>query len=357
MLEIVVKTENRERNVRVSAEELAGLVRRIGGDGDRFLVVQRIPDLPDVFAQVWHKAGGDYTLEYRDGAADRHFQAIADGPDAVIAAIAGWARQEAGWDAGLAWSLLDMDPAREVPPLDLDDDEREELEKRVREVLVGGYTSRSELAELAEEYLVTKDRRPVSREQAEAMADRLWLERVAEQAAWQGETDPERLTRAFTALQEAGITSRENFTCCRSCGESEIGGEGGPNARGFVYFHTQCTDSAAAGHGLMLLYGGFDGVSETTAPSATRSWLPWKQLAFTPSGTVTPAGPSPSPPWTGAAAWSVRDRRQRSHPMRSEARVTAAQWHSAVLSYRVAMSRDCFSRRTTRCAQGGRCGS
>ncbi|WP_331734955.1 hypothetical protein OG379_39760 (plasmid) [Streptomyces sp. NBC_01166] len=264
MLEIVVKTENRERHVRVSAEELAGLVRRIGGDGDLFLVVQRIPDLPDVFAQVWHRAGGDYTLEYRDGAADRHFQAMVDGPEVVIAAMTGWARQEAGWDGGLVWSLLDMGPAREVPPFDLDEDERVELEKRVREVLVGGYASRAELAELAEEYLV-KDRRPVSREQAEVLADQLWLERVAEQAKWQRETDPERLTRAFTALQEAGITARENFTCCRSCGQSEIGGEGEPNARGFVYFHTQCTDSAAAGHGLMLLYGGFDDSSETTA--------------------------------------------------------------------------------------------
>ncbi|MFD5511418.1 DUF6891 domain-containing protein [Streptomyces sp. NPDC127051] len=164
MLEVVVKTENGERHVRVSAEGLAGLVRRIGGEGDRFLVVHRIPDLPDVFAQVWHEAGGGYTLEHRDGAADRHFQV-----------------------------------------------------------------------------------------------------RVAEQAEWQGETDPERLTRAFTALQEAGITARENFTCCRSCGQSEIGGEGGTDARGFVYFHSQCTDSAAAGHGLMLLYGGFDGSSETTA--------------------------------------------------------------------------------------------
>ncbi|MDX2646290.1 hypothetical protein PV341_22545 [Streptomyces sp. PA03-1a] len=265
MLEIVVKTENRERHVRVSAEELAGLVRHIGGDGDRFLVVQRIPDLPDVFAQVWHEAGGDYTLEHRDGAADRHFQAMADGPEAVVAAMTGWARQEAGWDGGLGWSLLDMGPVPEVPPLDLDENERVELEERVREVLVGGYASRAELAELAEEYLVTKDRRPVSREQAEALADRLWLERVAEQTAWQGETDPERLTRAFAALQEAGITARENFTCCRTCGQSEIGDEGRPDARGFVYFHTQCTDSAAAGHGLMLLYGGFDGSPETTA--------------------------------------------------------------------------------------------
>ncbi|MEU3721367.1 hypothetical protein [Streptomyces sp. NPDC031705] len=265
MLEIVVKTENGERHVRVSAEELAGLVRRIGGDGDRFLVVQRIPDLPDVFAQVWHEAGDDYTLEYRDGAADRHFQLMTDGVRDVIAAMTGWARQEPGWGDGLAWSPLDMGPDREVPPLELAEDERAQLEERVRLVLAGGYATRAELAELAEDYLVTQDRRPVSREQAQALADRLWLERVAEQAAWQGETDPERLTRAFAALGDAGITARENFTCCRGCGQSEIGGEGGPDARGFVYFHTQCTDSAAAGGGLTLLYGGFDGSSETTA--------------------------------------------------------------------------------------------
>ncbi|MFC8170862.1 DUF6891 domain-containing protein [Streptomyces sp. NPDC012438] len=265
MLDIVVQTENGERHVRVSAGELAGLVRRIGGDEDRFLVVQRIPDLPDVFAQVWHETGGDYTLEHRDGAPDRHFQVVTGGPEAVAAAMTGWARGEAGWDDGLSWSPLDMGPAREVPPLDLGEDERETLEGRVREVLAGGYASRAELAELAEEYLVTEGRRPVSREQAHALADRLWLERVAEQAAWRGETDPERLTRAFAALEESGITARENFTCCRTCGRSEIGDAGGPDARGFVYFHTQCTDSAAAGHGLMLLYGSFDGSSETTA--------------------------------------------------------------------------------------------
>ncbi|MFI6848858.1 hypothetical protein OG535_23010 [Kitasatospora sp. NBC_00085] len=265
MLEIVVETENWERHVRLSAEELAGLVRRIGGDGDRFLVIQRVPDLPDVFAQVWHESGGEYTLEYRDGSSDRHFRTPADGPEVVVAVLTGWARQEAGWDSGPVWSLLDLGPAREVPALDLDEDDRRQLEKRVREVLVGGYASRAELAELAEDYLVTKDRRPVSREQAQVLADRLWLERVAEQAQWQGETDPERLTRVFAALQETGITARENFACCRSCGQSEIGGEGGPDARGFVYFHTQCTDAAAAGHGLTLLYGGFDGSSETTA--------------------------------------------------------------------------------------------
>ncbi|QDY75154.1 DUF6891 domain-containing protein [Streptomyces qinzhouensis] len=265
MLEIVVKTENGERHVRVSAEELAGLVRRVGGDGDRFLVIHRIPDVPDVFAQLWHEAGGGYALEHRDGAADRHFQVMVDGSEAVVEALTGWARQGSAWRSGLVWSLLDTGPTSEVPPLDLDEDERKELERRVREVLVGGYADRAELAELAEEYLVTADRRPVSREQAEVLVDRMWLERVAEQTTWQGETDPERLTRAFAALQEAGITARENFTCCRSCGQSEIGDEGGTDARGFVYFHSQNTDAAASGHGLMLLYGGFDNSSETTA--------------------------------------------------------------------------------------------
>ncbi|MFE7894681.1 DUF6891 domain-containing protein [Streptomyces sp. NPDC057412] len=265
MLEITVETENWERHVRVSADELEGLVRRIGGEGDRFLIVQRIPDLPDDFAQVWHQAGGAYTVEHRDGSADRHFQATADTAEAVSAALTGWARRKARWDEDLTWSRLDMGPVKEVPPLDLDDDERGELEQRVREVLAGGYATRAELAELAEDYLVTADRRPVSHEQAIALANRLWLERVAEQATWEGETDPERLTRAFTALQATGVTAREDFSCCRNCGESEIGAEGGPDARSYVFFHSQSTDSAASGHGLPLYYGGFDGSSETTA--------------------------------------------------------------------------------------------
>ncbi|SDP73053.1 hypothetical protein SAMN05421507_113143 [Lentzea jiangxiensis] len=262
MLNIAVRTENSERHVRVSAEELAALVRRIGGEGDHFLVLQRVPDLPDVFAQVWHETGGDWAVEHRDGRG--YFEATADGPDAVASVLVGWARQEPGWDARLTWSPLDAGPARVVPPLDLGDHEREALEDHVRGVLAAGYATRAGLAEVAEEYLATGDRRPVSRHQARELADRLWLERVAEQASWRGETDPERLTRAFEALDAAGITARENFTCCRTCGQAEIGDEAGPGARGFVYFHGQSTQAAAAGRGLTLHYGGFDDSAATT---------------------------------------------------------------------------------------------
>ncbi|MFD8781107.1 DUF6891 domain-containing protein [Kitasatospora sp. NPDC059599] len=265
MLAITVQTNDGQRLSRPSADELAGLVLRIGAEDDRFLVVERVPDLPDVFVQVWHADGEDYTLEHRDGSAQRHFEVRLDGPDPVAAVMTAWARGDAGWADGLDWQPLDMGPAPEpVPPPELGADERRELEDRLRLTLACGYTDRARLAEEAEEYLVSGGRRPLSRAQAEQLADRLWLERVGEQTGWLGETDPERLARAFAALDADGITAREHFSCCRSCGEAEIGAVGAPAARGFVFFHSQCTDSAAAGRGLSLLYGGFDGSPATT---------------------------------------------------------------------------------------------
>ncbi|WP_369237661.1 hypothetical protein AB5J56_32065 [Streptomyces sp. R21] len=260
-LAIKVKTENWQTHARISARALRELVHRIGGEGDRYLVVQRIPDIPDVFVQVWHESGGagDYRLEYRDSR-ELFFGTDLDDSGRVADALVGWVRKEDGWDAGIDWEVLDT--AREEVP-ELPDDVREELEEQVRQWVRSGYDTRAELAEAAEDFLVDGDVRPVSRPQARQLVDRLWLERVAEQETWTGTTDPERLTRAFTALDAQGITAREHFTCCRGCGTSEIGGER-EGARGFVFFHRQSTEGAASGHGLSLYYGGFDGSSETT---------------------------------------------------------------------------------------------
>ncbi|MFF3109392.1 DUF6891 domain-containing protein [Kitasatospora sp. NPDC057904] len=265
MLAITVQENDGTRHVGAGADALGALVGRLGADGDNFVVVQRVPDLPDVYIQVWHAEGGDYSLEHRDGSADRHYGVTLDRPEPVVAAMLGWARREPGWGEGLDWKPLGTGPAPEpVPPLDLPAGERRDLEERLRLTLACGYTTRAALAEEAEEYLLSPGSRPVSREQAEQLADRLWLERVGEQTGWVGETDPERLARAFAALDAEGITAREHFTCCRTCGEAEIGAEGASDARGYVYFHTQCTESAARGHGLSLLYGGFDGSRLTT---------------------------------------------------------------------------------------------
>ncbi|MFF4354510.1 DUF6891 domain-containing protein [Streptomyces sp. NPDC001530] len=261
-LAIKVETENWQTHARISGQQLRDLVHRIGGEGDRYLVVQRIPDIPDVFLQVWHESGGDYRLEYRDSRELFFGTDVAD-PGRVADAMVGWVRKEDGWDAGIAWEPVPVDPAEEVPELPAD--VREEVEERVRELLRCGYDDRARLAEDAEECLVDGDYRPVSKPQARELVDRLWLERLAEQETWEGVTDPERVTRAFEALDADGITARENFTCCRTCGTAEIADERREAARGFVYFHSQCTQSAAAGHGLMLLYGGFDGSAETTA--------------------------------------------------------------------------------------------
>jgi hypothetical protein len=261
-LAIKVETENWQKHARISAEQLRELVERIGGDGDHYLVVQRIPDVPDVFIQTWHEHGGDYQLEYRESRS-RFFGTVLADRDRVAEAMAGWARQEDGWDAGIAWEPLGHDAPEEIP--ELPQGVREEVEERIRELLRCGYGDRAQLAEDAEEYLVDGDSRPVSKPQARQLVDRLWLERLAEQETWEGITDPERVTRVFAVLDASGITARENFTCCRNCGTTEIAAERGEGARGFVYFHSQCTESAAAGHGLTLLYGGFDDSAETTA--------------------------------------------------------------------------------------------
>ncbi|MFG2374285.1 DUF6891 domain-containing protein [Streptomyces sp. NPDC048504] len=260
-LAIKVETENGRTHSRISALRLRGLVARTGGAGDRFLVVQRIPDLPDVFAQVWHEEGGDFRLEHRLSG-NEFYGTNLDGADRVADLLTGWARQTAGWDAGVAWEPVDLGPQEEVP--EMPDEVREKVEERVRVRLRCGYDDRKVLTEIAEEWLVDGDERPVSRAQAALLVDRLWLERVAEQADWADVTDPDRISRAFETLDASGITARENFACCRGCGLAEIGAER-EDARGFVFFHEQVTEHAAEGYGLALHYGGFDGSAETTA--------------------------------------------------------------------------------------------
>ncbi|MDJ0382953.1 hypothetical protein [Streptomyces sp. G-G2] len=261
-----------------AAARLAELAGRIGADGDHFLVVERIPSDPDFFIQVWHDADeapetdgadeangedarGGYQLEYRDGGPDRHFRTYAHTAAEVGEFMAGWARRDKGWELGRdgsaapVWEVARFAAEEEPPPLA--DDLREQLEERVRLSLRCGYADRAELAELAEDYLVKDGVHPVSLAQAQQLALRLWRERVAEQAGWgDGETGPDRLARAFAALEASGITARENFTCCQRCGLAEIRGDGAADARGFVFFHSQSTEGAAQGGDLYLYYGG-----------------------------------------------------------------------------------------------------
>ncbi|MFF9347550.1 DUF6891 domain-containing protein [Streptomyces sp. NPDC014734] len=262
MLDIKVETENWQTHVRVTDRVLSDLVHRIGGEDDHFLVVQRIPDIPGTYVQVWHEHGGDYQLERRSGGPATHRRAMIGEPERVAGLMVRWAREEPEWDAGVGWEDAGMPEEKPVPGLP--DEIREQLEEQVRLLLRCGYGTVSDLAEAAEEHLVADGVRPVTSEQAQQLAERLWLERVEEQRQWSDTTDADRLERAFATLDERGITAREHFSCCRSCGLGEIHEAGREDARGFVFFHTQCTQGAAAGHGLSLYYGGFDESAETT---------------------------------------------------------------------------------------------
>lgn len=260
VLEIKVKSESGDVVLRPTRDELAQLVARIGGPDDNFLVVDRVPELPDSYVQVWHGDGGAYEFECRLGSADEHYTTELDDGDLVALAMTRWALGDEDWDAGIEWESAGFEAAG--PPPEPDPEVRARTEERVRERLVFGYGDLDELTEIAEEWLVSDGERPLSRGQARVIVERLWLERVAEMASWRGETDPERLAGVFAELDESGITARENFTCCRSCGLSEIGAER-EGARGFVFFHSQSESTVESGR-LTLYYGGFDGSADTT---------------------------------------------------------------------------------------------
>ncbi len=159
-------------------------------------------------------------------------------------------------------------PASPPPPPEPERDElglpmtvRKATEERARELLLGGFHTRVEVADRIFVISGPEDEW-VSMEQALAIVDELWNERLTEQADWPEVTDADRLLMVFDALTADGITARANFTCCNSCGFGEIRGEAAGDARGFVFFHEQDALTLATGR-LNLSYGGFGGSDAT----------------------------------------------------------------------------------------------
>ena len=80
-------------------------------------------------------------------------------------------------------------------------------------------------------------------------AQRLLREALAEQAEaelhWPERTDCDRLDDAFDALEADGVIARQHFSCCGTCGSSEIwdevnaAEEAGRPARGYAFYHVQ----------------------------------------------------------------------------------------------------------------------
>lgn len=141
----------------------------------------------------------------------------------------------------------------------------EQLLADARERIRSGFLDRDDLAgwvagghDLAED-----DPRPL---RAAAQA---WDERLAEQAGWTGESDYDRLAAAFADLEASGVLARMNFTCCNTCGTTEIDDERTPDHDApegaypfrewaYTFFHSQDAERLAdAPADLFLTYSSF----------------------------------------------------------------------------------------------------
>jgi hypothetical protein len=82
------------------------LLRLLGelGPGNQFLVVDRLDAANDEhYMQVYRETDGTFVIEYRAGAADHHFEAVATGLREVHAVLTGWAADTPGWRQACDW--------------------------------------------------------------------------------------------------------------------------------------------------------------------------------------------------------------------------------------------------------------
>lgn len=60
-----------------------------------------------------------------------------------------------------------------------------------------------------------------------------------------------KINDCFKELRECGVMCRKNFSCCQSCGHSEIGVQGYEGS--YVFYHTQTSESLSEGEDSVYL--------------------------------------------------------------------------------------------------------
>lgn len=155
-----------------------------------------------------------------------------------------------------------LDEAQPIPaPAYTPEDAKGWLRNQLRRDIAAGFQSRDEILQSAEDCFEHDLPDGEARGLAEEMLPELFAEHEAAQADWPDRTDCDRLDAAFAALEQGGIISRQNFSCCGTCGTGEIWDEidavkeAGGATRGYTFYHMQDTESAAQGSGLYLNYG------------------------------------------------------------------------------------------------------
>jgi hypothetical protein len=139
------------------------------------------------------------------------------------------------------------------------DTDLEELYHYLDTQLRGGYLDPKEILTSAYDYF--DENSEWVKQKAPEIVDELVNNLYVEQAQWPEVTDCDRLDEAFSYLEKKGILCQQNFSCCGNCGAGEIwdeiqsAKENGRQIRGYVFFHSQDTESGVEGDGLYINYG------------------------------------------------------------------------------------------------------
>ena len=136
------------------------------------------------------------------------------------------------------------------------EDLRSFIARRIRE----GFEPVHDIVENATHYAFETHGRDDLQPTIKRLVAELLAAHRAEQAGWESSTDCDRLDEAFANLNEQGIVARQDFSCCNSCGFTEIWDEVEKEEKrhpvdGYVFYHLQCTERAIQSGQLLLAYG------------------------------------------------------------------------------------------------------
>lgn len=167
-----------------------------------------------------------------------------------------------------------------------EDDHLAQMERFIVQLVSGGYETPQQILESVMDYMSDDlDARTIDL-QAGPMLERALAAHAEAEKTWPAVTDYDRLSTAFAALDHRGVVARENFSCCGTCGSTEIWDEmdaarnSGTTITGYVFFHMQDTESAVDGDGLYMNYGAVEdgeeaalGIAATIVTEFERSGL------------------------------------------------------------------------------------
>lgn len=138
------------------------------------------------------------------------------------------------------------------------------LQEQISLDVMMGYKTRAEMIDEARTHMPADYTPEWADEKASALVDALLQAHYDDQRLWTAPTDCDLLDEAFAELDRNGIVARQHFTCCQSCGHSEINAvikqvQAERVVQGYVFFHQQDTHSAIENGYFYLAYGSVSG--------------------------------------------------------------------------------------------------